>query len=158
MTKFFFPVIITLIISCTKDNNEQLQINYGKFILVVVTNEKLSSGEVVTHDAPAIIHVWKVGGRALETRSSTAFDGYAHDFLSGTTIKADYTYHLSQVAERVPVGNYLIYVALDEDSQVAKFAWSQTYVDVMENQVIDLKKAFTTHAVSGQYEPWDAAE
>lgn len=160
--KIIFPLLLLLFVaSCTKyERKRRPNTNITGFSIEVGINDKLSTGQIIEHEAPvSVIHVWKADNQNLEILSvGEAIDGYATDQTSGQLVSAYYSSLSAPASVQSTEGKYFIFLMLDESPSVGEFAYSYTSFEVIKGEQTTLKKTFTSHATGNQFEDWYASE
>ncbi len=160
--KYTVLLLAILLLSCSKkDSTTEPETKEG-YIIDVKKNRKLTTGEIVAENTQvSVIHVWKIEGNNNVTIKNPfdAITGFAFDNTANKSVKANYTYvYKSHVSEQVPVGNYLVYVQLDESVGVGRQAYTYTTFQVKKGEFENLNKVFTSKVTTGSYEAWDKKE
>ena len=146
------PILIFLF-SCTKKGEEQPYTPTG-FSVQVQQNTLLSTGQPVAGDVPCIIFAWKADGKDFDlTNTHDMQSGYLLDKKTNVSVKYDYG-ETGIMSEKVSVGHYFVFVWRTDGT----FAYSYTYFDVSQNNYLELKKVFTTHATRFGFEAWNQTE
>ena len=146
----FFTLLF--LFSCSKKETSQPYTPTG-FSILVKQNSKLQSGQIIEKDVSCVIMVWKADGKDFDL--AKAFDlmgGYAFDKNASISLKSDYS-KTGIMSEKVPPGRYLVFVQLN-----GNLYYSYTYFDVTTGNYNQLKKAFTTNAITAQFEDWNKTE
>jgi hypothetical protein len=161
VTKFIFPVLMLLFVSCTKHERKPRQrTDFTGFSVDVGINDKSSTGQIIENPAPvSIIHVWKANNKQFEIiKVSDAVDGYATEMTSGRLESASYHLRGSSVSQRTTEGKYFVFLMLDESPSIGKFAYSYTTFEVIKGEKTTLKKTFTSRVGNTLFEDWNASE
>jgi len=141
-----------LLFSCSK-KKEQPYTPTG-FSVQVQQNTLLSTGQPVAGDVPCIIFVWKADGKDFDlTNTQDMRSGYLLDKKTNVSVKYDYG-QTGIISEKVATGHYFVFVWRTD----GPFTYSYTYFDVTQDNFLQLKKVFTTHATYFGFEAWNATE
>jgi hypothetical protein len=125
--------------------------------LSVKKQEKSSTQQITDKPVNAIIHVWNAENSDFDVAASGSdiYVGYAYDKTSKTYKDATYGAVGSAMLETIKPGRYFVYVVLSKTSRAGSLAYSYTYVDVKEGQVLQISKTFSHDVASGAFEAWE---
>ncbi len=146
--------------ACDKKDSSEPVLQSG-FILDVKKNEKISTGEVKEMNVSgAVVHVWKTGNDDVRIKnSSDATLGSAYNYTQSKSISSDFRFVTSyRISQNVDPGKYLIFVLLDDTNSSGKFAYSWTAFEVKQGDITNLKKVFTSRAITAAFEDWNKTE